>query len=119
FFEPSVYRGLLSRTQDAGIRMPIVPGLVPATNPRRLERLAAISGVAAPRELLHRLETASSSAERRRIGVRFTVDLARRVRAAGAPAPPLSIFASPADAPAALDPPALDRRSPTRQGGAR
>src|SRR5699024_8149404 len=75
--EPSVYRGLRSRTQDAGSRMPIVPGLVPATNPRRLERLAAISGVAAPRELLHRLETASSSAERRRIGVRFTVDLAR------------------------------------------
>src|SRR5699024_11868770 len=30
FFEPPAYRGLLSRTQDAGSRMPIVAGLVPA-----------------------------------------------------------------------------------------
>src|SRR5699024_1039774 len=111
--------GLLSRTQDAGIRMPIVPGLVPATNPRRLERLAAISGVAAPRELLHRLETASSSAERRRIGVRFTVDLARRVLDAGAPGLRLSPFHSRADALAVLDPLDLDRWSTTLQGDAR
>src|SRR5699024_11079211 len=55
FFEPSVDRGLLSRPQDAGIRVPIVPGRVPATNPRRLERLAAISGRAAAREQPRRL----------------------------------------------------------------
>src|SRR5699024_12010664 len=64
FFEPSVYCGLLARAEEAGIRMPIVPGLVPATNPRRLERLAAISGVEAPRELLHQLEIADRKSTR-------------------------------------------------------
>src|SRR5699024_4147707 len=117
--EPSVYRGLLWRTQDAGIRMPIVRGLVPATNPRRLERLAAISGAAAPRELPHRLEAASGSAERRRIGVRVTVDLARRGLDDVAPGLHLCTFNSHADALDVLDHLDLDRWSTTLQGDAR
>ena len=119
FFEPSVYCGLLARAEEAGIRMPIVPGLVPATNPRRLERLAAISGVEAPRELLHQLEIASDEVERRRIGVRFTVDLARRVLDAGAPGLHLYTFNSHADALDVLDHLDLDRWSATPQGDAR
>ncbi|MGP9538152.1 methylenetetrahydrofolate reductase [Brachybacterium sp. AOP43-C2-M15] len=114
FFEASVYCGLLARAREAGIRMPIVPGLVPATNPRRLERLAAISGVEAPRDLLHRLETAADEVERRRIGVRFTVDLARRVLDAGAPGLHLYTFNSHADALDVLDHLDLDRWSTTQ-----
>lgn len=118
FFDASVYCALISRAREAGISMPIVPGLVPATNPRRLERLAAISGVEAPRELLHQLETASDEAERRRIGVRFTVDLARRVLDAGAPGLHLYTFNSHADALDVLDHLDLDRWSTTSQGDA-
>ncbi|MGO2313908.1 MAG: methylenetetrahydrofolate reductase [Brachybacterium tyrofermentans] len=114
FFDASVYCGLLARAREAGIRMPIVPGLVPATNPRRLERLAAISGVEAPRDLLHQLEIASDEVERRRIGVRFTVDLARRVLDAGAPGVHLYTFNSHGDALDVLDHLDLDRWSTTQ-----
>lgn len=116
FFDPEVYCGLLERSRRAGIRMPIVPGLVPATNPRRLERLAAMSGVEPPRELLHRLETAADDAERRRIGVRSTVDLARRVLDAGAPGLHLFTFNSHAEALDVLDHLDLDRWSAPSQG---
>lgn len=116
FFDPEDYCRLLARSRGAGIRMPLVPGFVPATNPKRLERLAALSGVAPPRELLHSLETAADDGERRRIGVRFTVDLAARVLDAGAPGLHLFTFNQHADALDVLDHLDLDRWSPTPQG---
>ena len=119
FFDASTYGALLTRAHDAGIRMPIVPGFVPATNPKRLVRLAQLSGVDAPRELLHALEIAADDAERRRIGVRFTVDLASRVLDAGAPGLHLFTFNSHADALDVLDDLDLDRWSTTPQGDAR
>ena len=119
FFEADAYCQLLDRAQVAGIRLPVVPGFVPATNPRRLERLAEISGVEAPRELLHRLEIAADDVERRRIGVGFTVDLARRVLDAGAPGLHLFTFNSHADALDVLDHLDLDRWSTTSQGDPR
>lgn len=113
FFDAATYCGLLERSRAAGITMPIIPGLVPATNPRRLERLAALSGVEAPRELLHQLEIAADDTERRRIGVRFTSDLAARVLDAGAPGLHLFTFNTHADALDVLDDLDLDRWSTT------
>jgi methylenetetrahydrofolate reductase (NADPH) len=119
FFDAPAYCSLLDRAQAAGIRLPIVPGFVPATNPRRLARLAELSGVDAPRELLHQLEIAADDAERRRIGVRFTVDLATRVLDAGAPGLHLFTFNSHGDALDVLDDLDLDRWSTTPQGDPR
>jgi len=113
FFDPHAYCGLLERSRAAGIRMPIVPGFVPATNPRRLARLAALSGVSPPRDLLHQLELTADDAERRRIGVRFTVDLATRVLDAGAPGLHLFTFNQHAEALDVLDHLDLDRWSAT------
>ncbi|MGP9693475.1 methylenetetrahydrofolate reductase [Brachybacterium sp. AOP25-B2-12] len=84
FFDPADYVDLVDRARDVGVRMPIVPGFVPATDPRRLHRLAELSGVHAPPELLHALESARDEAERRRIGVRWSVDLIRQVLDEGA-----------------------------------
>ena len=116
FFDPAAYCHLLERSRAAGIRMPLVPGLVPATNARRLQRLSAMSGVEPPRELLHQLEIAAGDTERRRIGVRFTVDLARRVLDSGAPGLHLFTFNSHADALDVLDHLDLDRWSTPSQG---
>ncbi|WP_299304423.1 methylenetetrahydrofolate reductase [uncultured Brachybacterium sp.] len=116
FFDPAAYCHLLERSRAAGVRMPLVPGLVPATNARRLQRLAAMSGVEPPRELLHQLEIAADDTERRRIGVRFTVDLARRVLDSGAPGLHLFTFNSHADALDVLDHLDLDRWSTPSQG---
>ncbi|ASK66005.1 5,10-methylenetetrahydrofolate reductase [Brachybacterium avium] len=119
FFDAATYCGLLERSRAAGIRMPLVPGFVPATNPRRLERLAVLSGVEPPRDLLHQLELAASDAERRRIGVRFTVDLATRVLDAGAPGLHLFTFNQHTDALDVLDHLDLDRWSAPSLGDTR
>ncbi|MDN5900819.1 MAG: methylenetetrahydrofolate reductase [Brachybacterium sp.] len=119
FFDVTTYCGLLERSRAAGIRMPLVPGFVPATNPRRLERLAVLSGVEPPRELLHRLELAADDAERRRIGVRFSVDLASQVLDAGAPGLHLFTFNQHTDALDVLDHLDLDRWSTPSLGDAR
>ncbi|WP_193105090.1 methylenetetrahydrofolate reductase [Brachybacterium sp. FME24] len=116
FFDAPTYCSLLARSQAAGIRLPIVPGFVPATIPKRLARLAELSGVEAPRDLLHQLEIAADDVERRRIGVRFTVDLATRVLDAGAPGLHLFTFNSHGDALDVLDDLDLDRWSTTTQG---
>lgn len=109
FFDPTAYIDLLSRSREAGITLPLIPGFVPATDPVRLNRLAELSGVLAPRELLHDLEIARDEPERRRIGVAFTVDLIRRVLDAGAPGLHLFTFNRHAEALEVLEAVDLDR----------
>ena len=85
YFDPAQYTGLVLAARAAGVTIPIVPGVIPTVSVRRLERLALMTGVRPDRTLLHRLETASSDSERRRIGVRAAVGLARAAFDAGAP----------------------------------
>lgn len=111
FFEAEAYRDLLERARRAGVRIPIIPGFVPATDVNRLRRLAELSGVQPPRALLHALESAGSEQERRRIGVRATVDLVRRTLDLGAPGLHLFTFNRHADALDVLETLDLDRWS--------
>ncbi|UYG17423.1 methylenetetrahydrofolate reductase [Brachybacterium huguangmaarense] len=111
FFDPADYTDLVTRSREVGVQLPIVPGFVPATDPRRLHRLAELSGVEAPRSLLHALETARDDAARRRIGVAFTVDLIRRVLDDGAPGLHLFTFNRHAEALDVLETLDLDRWS--------
>lgn len=119
FFDPAAYETLVERARTAGIGLPIVPGFVPATNPRRLARLAELSGVQAPRELLHSLETARDDAERHRIGVAHTAGLAARVLDAGAPGLHLFTFNRHVEALDVLDALDLDRWSAPTAGDLR
>lgn len=85
FFHPEQYADLLTRARRAGVTIPIIPGLMPLTSVRRLNRLATLTGVEPAPELLEALGRAENDAESRRIGVRATVDLARAALDAGAP----------------------------------
>lgn len=85
YFDPAEYVRLVLAARTAGVTIPIIPGVMPTVSVRRLERLALMTGVRPDAGLLHRLETASSEAERRRIGVRAAAVLARAAFEAGAP----------------------------------
>jgi methylenetetrahydrofolate reductase (NADPH) len=58
---------------------------MPLTSLRRLKRLGELTGVEPAPELIERLAAADSDAERLRIGVGATVDLANAALDAGAP----------------------------------
>jgi methylenetetrahydrofolate reductase (NADPH) len=82
---------------------------MPLTSLRRLARLAELTGVASPPELIERLAAADTDAERTRIGVSATVDLANAALDAGAPGLHLYTFNEHAAALKVLDKLALPR----------
>lgn len=79
------YAAFVSRARRAGVELPIVPGIMPITSLRRYLRICALAGLAPDPLLAHGLETASSQAERHRLGVRTAVRSARAALDAGAP----------------------------------
>jgi methylenetetrahydrofolate reductase (NADPH) len=85
FFHAGQYASLLARARRAGVTIPIIPGVMPFTSLRRLERLGTLTGVEPSPELVSALAGADDDAARRRIGVRATVGLARAALDAGAP----------------------------------
>lgn len=69
-----------------GCDVPIVPGVMPVTNVRQIERMAVLSGAEFPRDLADRLyAVADDSAAVRAIGVEVATLLSSRLLAEGAP----------------------------------
>ncbi|TKV28156.1 5,10-methylenetetrahydrofolate reductase [Arthrobacter sp. NamB2] len=114
YFRPDDYSGLVSRARDAGVTIPIIPGVVPMTSTRRLTKLSELAGIGVDEALWSRLEGARTDAERRRIGVAATVDLARTALADGAPGIHLYTFNEHSAALDVLD--ALDLKRPPEAG---
>ncbi|HEV7167737.1 MAG TPA: methylenetetrahydrofolate reductase [Micrococcaceae bacterium] len=103
FFHAGQYAQLVARARRAGVTIPIIPGVMPLTSPRRVQRLAALSGVEPDPELVRALGNADDDGARRRIGVRATVGLARAALDAGAPGIHLYTFNEHAEALEVLD----------------
>lgn len=85
FFDSFHYQQLVESSRRAGVQLPLIPGLMPVTSLRRLTTLCSLAGLEVPTHLAYQLETASSDAERHRIGVRFGIQQAQEVLDAGAP----------------------------------
>lgn len=85
FFAAEDYLDMVRDARSAGVTIPIVAGVIPTTDPARLLRVQALTGVEVPRDLLARLEAARDDVERHRVGTRAGVELARAVLDGGAP----------------------------------
>lgn len=91
FFEAESYIGYRDAARAAGVRIPLLPGIVPLTEPKRLRRLEEISGVPVPPVVLARLD-ATEGEERRAVGNAMGAELVRAVLDAGAPGVHLYTF---------------------------
>jgi len=85
FFDAAAYRELVAAATAAGITLPLVPGILPLTDPARIRRLCDLNGIAHPIEILDALEAAPDVDARTRIGLEATSSLIRDVLRAGAP----------------------------------
>ena len=86
FFDNRDYFDFVRRARTAGVRVPIVPGIMPITNLAQIERFTRMCGAAIPAELTGRLEEVREDEDAvRRIGVHHAVLQCRELIAGGAP----------------------------------
>lgn len=85
FFHAADYLEFADAAKNAGVSIPIVPGLMPVTSPARLSRILELSGEREPMQLAQRLISATTAEQQFEIGVEFSTALAAEVLAGGAP----------------------------------
>ncbi|MFM9919763.1 methylenetetrahydrofolate reductase [Lacisediminihabitans sp. H27-G8] len=85
FFHAEDYLGFVDEARTAGVTIPILPGVMPATAPTRLERILELTGERRPEELSRRLHASDSADEQAEIGIEHAVSLSLEILAGGAP----------------------------------
>jgi methylenetetrahydrofolate reductase (NADPH) len=86
FFEPETYFSFVQKARALGIRVPIIPGVMPVTSVSGIKRMTALCGASIPSALLARLEAAGDDAEAvQRIGVEHATEQCRALLEGGAP----------------------------------
>jgi methylenetetrahydrofolate reductase (NADPH) len=86
FFESDHYFRLVERAQRHGCTIPIIPGIMPVTDVRQIQRFAQLSGAAFPDDLAARLLAVEDDPEAvRAIGVEAASELCDRLLSGGAP----------------------------------
>ena len=86
FFRAEDYFRLLDRAQAHGVTMPILPGIMPVTNLRQIERFSVLSGAAFPADLAARFEAVGEDpAAVVDLGVDVATEMAEKLLAGGAP----------------------------------
>jgi methylenetetrahydrofolate reductase (NADPH) len=85
FFRPDDYFALVERSERAGSRMPIIPGIMPITNLRQIQRFAELSGRDVPREVVARFDGVTEPADVRRVGVDIATEMCDELLRSGAP----------------------------------
>ena len=91
FYDPEDYLALRRAALYSGVTMPILPGIIPLTDLRRLTRLEALTGVVVPPDLVRTLER-SDGAAAAAAGIDATLNLASAVLDGGAPGVHLYTF---------------------------
>lgn len=85
FWETDTYVNFLEKARSNGVTIPIVPGILPPTDIKRVNRMTELTGVVFPEYLRRRLESAQSVEEMYSVGVFLGARLARDLHEAGAP----------------------------------
>ena len=85
FWETDTYVNFLEKARSNGVTIPIVPGILPPTDIKRVNRMTELTGVVFPEYLRRRLESAQSVEEMYSVGVSLGAGLARELHEAGAP----------------------------------
>lgn len=86
FFRAEDYLRFVDEMERRGVDTPIIPGVIPITDSKQVQRFAAMSGAAMPPELVARLDAVEDDPEEvRRIGVEVVSELSERLLDEGAP----------------------------------
>lgn len=84
FFDAQDYLRFIKKAQLAGVHIPLIPGIMPMTSLRRVERMGELSGLAVPERVRSALAAATTPEEEYETGMELTAELARDIVAGGA-----------------------------------
>ena len=86
FFDNEDYFGFVQRARAAGIRVPIVPGIMPIVSRQNILRIASLARARIPDELDRELERAGDDPARTlEVGIAWATEQCRELLAHGAP----------------------------------
>jgi methylenetetrahydrofolate reductase (NADPH) len=86
FFETDGYFRLVDRLSALGCDLPVIPGIMPVTSARQLERFPQMSGKPFPAGVLRRLEAvAGDPAALRSVGIEMATEMCGELLDGGAP----------------------------------
>ncbi len=83
FFRAEEYLSFVEDARSEGLRIPILPGLMPVSTSAQLRKVAALAGRPAPAELEHEMSESGGFAPD--VGVEHVISLARELLDGGAP----------------------------------
>jgi len=92
FFHADDYLGFVQRSREAGVTIPILPGIMPITSPTRLRRVLELTGEGLPADLAIALDVEPTVEGQREVGIAHAARLARDVVDGGAPGVHLYAF---------------------------
>ena len=84
FFDAEDFLRFAQKAKLAGVKIPLIPGIMPMTSLRRLERMGQLSGLTVPERVRTQLAAATTPEEEYEIGMELTAQLARTIVAGGA-----------------------------------
>ena len=86
FFEAEKWSALVDALAARGSQLPIIPGILPVTNVKQLNRMAELSGVPIPAKIADAFANVDSNPDDvRKLGVDIATDLSQKLLDAGAP----------------------------------
>jgi methylenetetrahydrofolate reductase (NADPH) len=86
FFTAADYFALVQRVRTLGCDLPIIPGIMPITNVRQVERFAELSGAALPVAVTDRIHAVADDDDQvRRVGTVIATELSQELLDGGAP----------------------------------
>ncbi len=85
FFDNRHYFEFVDRCREEGINVPILPGIKPLTFLSDVDLLPQTFAAELPEELVKEARKCSSTAEVRQVGVEWTIQQSRELKAAGVP----------------------------------
>ena len=83
FFAAEDYLQFAEQSRMAGVRIPLIPGIMPMTSLKRVERMGVLSGIEVPQTVIDALSSVSTPEEEYEAGMQLTVELTQKLLRAG------------------------------------
>ena len=75
FFDNHILFNYLYKIREAGITVPVIPGIMPVTNPVQIKRICALSGTALPRKFIRMVDKfGSNPAAMKQAGIAYATE---------------------------------------------